>query len=51
MEIKIIKEISKEREYENLIASQAKQKAMLDYVAMMTDVELPNEGSEVQDEL
>lgn len=40
-------DIEEEREKEKAAAELAKARATIDYIAMMTDVELPNEESEV----
>lgn len=37
------------KEIEQMAAKLAKQEAMLDYVAIMADVELPDENEEVSD--
>ena len=52
MEIKRIKEsIKKTREWENMRAKLAKQDAIIDYIAMMSDVELPNESEDKNEQL
>lgn len=38
-----------ERQFEQMNATINQQKATIDYLAMMTDVELPEEGAEEQE--
>jgi len=38
-----------ERQFEQMNATIAQQKATIDYLAMMTDVELPEEGEQEQE--
>jgi len=43
------KSIAESREQENMKATIAKQQALLEYVAIMADVEIDEEGEEVDD--
>ena len=43
------KSIAESREQENMKATIAKQQALLEYVAILADVEIDEEGEEVDD--
>lgn len=43
-------EVKEMREKEGLAADVARQSAIIDYIAMMTDTDLPEEGGENEDE-
>lgn len=45
---RITEGINKSRENENLLATVAKQAATIDYLAMMSDIEIPTEDGETE---
>jgi hypothetical protein len=43
---KLKKEIAESRAYENMLANVAKQDALIDYIFMMADIDLPSSETE-----